>query len=107
MIDAATQTENPVEEDKRKSSSSKSYESRRRSSSASKSFKDHKKDYVEAKLEKEMPDTQRIYTAARTIKKAARSRRGTWDGSVVEEVFMEMTGVSVGHEDYMRSDWKN
>lgn len=104
MMDASTQTEEPVDE-RRKSSSSKSNESRRKSSNASKSYKDHKKDYVKAKLEEELPNAQKVYTAARTIKKAA--RRGTWDGSVVEEVFMEMTGVSVGHEDYMKSDWKN
>ena len=70
-----------------------------------KSSKLGKEEYVKRTIEKELPGGDKVYAAAQTIKKAA--RRGTWDGSVVEEVFMEMTGVSMGPKDYMKSNWKN
>merc|ERR1711981_1511754 len=68
-----------------------------------KSSKLGKEEYVKRTIEKELPGGDKVYAAAQTIKKAA--RRGTWDGSVVEEVFMEMTGVSMGPKDYMKSNW--
>jgi hypothetical protein len=61
-----------------------------------------KKDFVKEAIEKEMP---KITQASRTIKRA--TRRGTWDGSVVEEVFLEMTGVTIGDEGKMKSHWNN
>jgi hypothetical protein len=91
----------------RKSSSYRKDHERRKSSQYSKdderresSKSSRKKSSLKDKVEKEATD--KVYRAGRAIK-----RTGIWDGSVVEEVFMEMTGVSVGHADYMASDWKN
>ena len=70
-----------------------------------KSSRQERKEFVKKKIEKELPGGEKVFATAKSIKRAA--RRGTWDGSVVEEVFMEMTGVSMGQPDYMKSNWKN
>jgi predicted Zn-dependent protease len=68
-------------------------------------YMQQKKDFTKKVIEKEIPCVKRIYQAAQAVKKAA--RKGVWDGTVVEEVFLEMTGVIIGDEEKMKSDWKN
>jgi hypothetical protein len=69
------------------------------------SHRQYQKDFVKKTVERGIPSSKKIYQAAHSIKKA--TRQGTWDGTVVEEVFMEMTGVTIGAPHKMTSDWKN
>lgn len=87
--DAWTQTDPPKEESEEKK----------------KDYDDPPKGYDRRWTKTDLPPVEKVYRAARGIKQTA--RRGTWDGSVVEEVFLEMTGVTIGDLDKMKSDWKN
>jgi hypothetical protein len=68
-------------------------------------YQSRHKDDARRASEKERLSKDEIYQAARAYK--TKTRKGTWDGSVVQEVFMEMTGVSIGDPDHMKSCWDN
>jgi len=58
---------------------------------------------MKAAIESEAP-TAKIVQAAEKLK---HSRKGVFDGTVVEEVFLEMTGVKIGQKPFMKSNWMN
>jgi hypothetical protein len=67
------------------------------------SHKDRAKGFMKAAIQREMPKAKILQAA----QKLNDSKKGVFDGTVVEEVFMEMTGVPIGPKPRMMSDWKN
>lgn len=65
--------------------------------------RDRARGLFKSAIQRELPG-DRIIRAAEKLNEA---KKGVFDGTVVEEVFMEMTGVPIGHKEKMKSNWKH